>query len=93
MPQKLSLTSAPAPAETRPAGPPPRPANDELAALAHECPARLRELVWSGDERISLAACQEVLNRGYGKPGQSSLIEGGGPALTVVVIREGRANV
>lgn len=87
MPQKLTLT--PNTPEARPGQRLSGPAHDDLTALARECPARLRELMWSGDERVSLAACQEVLNRGYGKPAPSTPGEGGGPALTVVVIKEG----
>lgn len=34
-------------------------------------------LVDSEDERVSLAACQEVLNRAYGKPPQAQTGEGG----------------
>lgn len=38
---------------------------------------RVVALTESEDERVSLAACQEVLNRAYGKPPQAQTGEGG----------------
>jgi hypothetical protein len=48
---------------------------DEIRELARQHgPAafqRVLELCVSGDERIALAASQEVMNRAYGKPAQA----------------------
>lgn len=52
---------------------------------------RVIALTRSEDERVALAACQEVLNRAYGKPEQAHKVEAEGLGMTVVVIREGRA--
>lgn len=48
-----------------------------LLALDHSprAFARIVELVESDDERVALAAAQEVLNRAYGKPRQEVGIE------------------
>ena len=46
---------------------------DLVEAFRADCPRahqRLRELIESEDERIALAACNAVLDRGYGKPAQ-----------------------
>lgn len=56
--------------------------------LARECFERIRELSRSKDERISLAACKEIMDRVYGKPEQAHRLEAEGAG--VVVIREGR---
>lgn len=55
----------------------------ELKKLAQqhapEAFLKICELMKSKDERIALAACQEVLNRAYGKPAQAVTGEDGGP--------------
>ncbi len=45
--------------------------------------AKVIELIDDPDHRIALAASQEVLNRGYGKPVQGVEVtgEGGGPVI------------
>ena len=50
--------------------------------------SRVVELTQSKDERISLAACKEILGRAYGKPEQAHKLEGEGLGPTVVVIKE-----
>lgn len=57
--------------------------------LARECFERIRELSRSKDERISLAACKEIMDRVHGKPEQAHRLEAEGAGV-VVVIREGR---
>jgi len=48
---------------------------------------RIIQLMASKDERVALAASQEVLNRAYGKPAQALTGEDGeGPAKLVVEI-------
>lgn len=48
---------------------------------------RIIQLMASEDERVALAASQEVLNRAYGKPAQALTGEDGeGPAKLVVEI-------
>lgn len=57
--------------------------------LARECFERVRELSQSKDERISLAACKEILDRVHGKPEQAHRLDAEGAGV-VVVIREGQ---
>lgn len=57
--------------------------------LARECFERIRELSRSKDERISLAACKEILDRVHGKPEQAHRLDAEGAGV-VVVIREGQ---
>jgi len=49
--------------------------NEEIKRLAQEyCPeaiARLATLMHDKNSRTSVAACAEILNRGYGKPPQA----------------------
>jgi hypothetical protein len=40
-----------------------------------EAVRRIVELIGSDDERVSLAACQYLLDRGYGKPKESVVLE------------------
>lgn len=40
---------------------------------------RIVKLMNSPDERVGLAACQEIMNRAYGKPRQELTGEDGGP--------------
>jgi hypothetical protein len=49
--------------------------------------ARLEELLASADERLALAAGQEILNRAYGKP--EAPAAAGAAGRSVVVIRSG----
>lgn len=61
----------------------------ELAqAVGPDAFQRVIELTRSEDERVALAACQEVLNRAYGKPEQAHKLEGEGLGRIVVVIEE-----
>lgn len=88
-PELPVLEARPAPAVTetgRRPGPSPVPADRELA---RECFERIRELSRSKDERISLAACKEIIDRVHGKPEQAHRLEAEGAGV-VVVIREGR---
>lgn len=79
----------PAPAIAK-AGLRPRPSTAPAdRELARECFERIRELSRSKDERISLAACKEILDRIQGKPEQAHRLEAEGPGV-VVVIRERR---
>lgn len=59
--------------------------------LARECFERVRELSQSKDERISLAACKEILDRIHGKPEQAHRLDAEGAGV-VVVIREGQTS-
>ena len=54
----------------------------------HRAFGRVLELVSSEDERVALAAAQEVLNRAYGKPIQATELTGkdGADLLTGVQI-------
>lgn len=62
----------------------------ELVELARsESTATFRKVVWlrdnAEDQRVQFAACQEILNRAWGKPAQAVTGEGGeGPAVVVV---------
>jgi hypothetical protein len=62
----------------------------ELVELARgESTASFRKVVWlrdnSQDERVVMTACQEILNRAWGKPAQAVTGEGGeGPAVIVI---------
>lgn len=47
---------------------------------------RIVELMASSDERISLAASQEVLNRAYGKPAQAVTGEGGEGPVSIMIV-------
>lgn len=50
---------------------------------------RIIDLTASENEKVALAACQEVLNRAYGKPEQSHKLEGGLKPTVVVVRKDG----
>ena len=69
----------------------------ELRQLAREqAPEafkKIAELMDSENERVALAACQEILNRAYGKPEQAHKLEGDGLKPVVVVVREGAEGV
>ncbi|MDR1043734.1 MAG: hypothetical protein LBP33_01260 [Candidatus Adiutrix sp.] len=62
-------------------------------ALKHgpEALERLLLLMRSENERIALAACQEMLNRAYGRPEPSHKFEGE-LDQTVVVVRTGESH-
>lgn len=63
----------------------------ELAqAVGPEVFQRVIALTRSEDERVALAACQEVLNRAYGKPEQAHKVEGLDMSKTVIVIKDKR---
>jgi len=49
---------------------------------------RIVDLSRSKDERISLVACQEILNRAYGKPEQAHKLEGLEGMRAVVLIKD-----
>ena len=49
---------------------------------------RVVELTRSKEERVALAACQEILNRAYGKPEQAHKVEGNGLGPTVIVVKD-----
>lgn len=53
---------------------------------------RVVKLMGSQDERIALAASQEILNRAYGKPPQAVTGEDGEGPLIVQIVRFGDAN-
>ncbi len=53
---------------------------------------RVIELMASADERIALAASQEILNRAYGRPPQAVTGEDGEGPLIVQIVRFGDAN-
>lgn len=65
--------------------------NAEIKALAREKSReafeRIAALMTSEDLRISLAACQEVLNRAYGKPAQTIAGEGGAGSIIIQIVR------
>ena len=62
----------------------------DLAALARtrtpDALQRIFKLMNSKNERVALLACQEVLNRGYGKPYQAVGVEGDGVAPITYVV-------
>lgn len=61
-----------------------------LVELARaETVATFRKVMWlrdhAEDQRVVMAACQEILNRAWGRPAQAITGEGGeGPAVIVV---------
>ena len=58
----------------------------DLAQMrAPEAFERVLELTKSTDERVALAACQEVLNRAYGKPMQAHEVDCDFGGLKIVV--------
>lgn len=89
-PDAASLEVRPAPdlrAIGRPSAPSASAADQELA---RECFERIRELSQSKDERISLAACKEIMDRVHGKAEQAHRLDGDGAGV-VLVIRESRS--
>jgi len=67
------------------------PVEIEVEALAKrhgpDAIARLAVLIGSDDEKASIAACNAILDRGFGKPAQALLHQGagGGPVQLEVV--------
>ena len=60
-----------------------------------EAIAKLVELMGSENERTAVAACEAILNRGYGRPAQSVTLggeEGGPPVQLDGVVRFVSAN-
>ena len=79
----------PRPGSGRPKGARSKLADDirELAGKdALKAWKRIVGLMQSEDERVALAAAQEVLNRRYGKPAQALTGEGGEGAVKVMVV-------
>ncbi len=71
-------------------------AGEDIRKLARDAAvaaiARLRALSDSDDERVALAATQELLNRAFGKVGTSGGEEQGGgtqPPLVIKIVRFG----
>lgn len=77
--------------------PGPRSAATELRALARGAAlaalARLTELANSNDERVALAASQELLNRAFGRSPAAASDEPGRQRLVVRVVRFGTAEM
>lgn len=76
----------PRPGSGRPKGARSKMADDVRALADVDAPKAWKKIVGlmgSDDERVALAAAQEVLNRRYGKPAQAITGEGGQGAVKV----------
>ena len=77
----------------RPAGKPnllTRQMKERAAFWGDKALERIVKLMDSEDEAVSLRACSELLDRGFGKPAQISILQGdedGGPVRTEKVER------